>query len=303
MSQRLSRENASHLSQRAQLTCGFITRLAWSPDGRVLALAHGGGLWLWEREFGGSPTRRIEGHSSPVKDVAFSPDSSVIASASSDMTVRLWLVASGQPLHVIRRHSDAVNAVAFSADGQRLASGGADQHIVILDMLDSNGSLIFAGHKAEITSIAFSGDTLASGGWDSTIRLWDVAERRERVTIRCADWIREITVSPDAKLFAAACKDGTLQLIEGSSGAVVRVIQAHEHGADCAAFSPDGALLVSGGRDHQVKVWDVENPSDQPLVTLEGHDKPVLTVAFHPAGELIVSGSGDNTVRLWGLVD
>ena len=50
-----------------------------------------------------------------------------------------------------------------------------------------------------------------------------------------------------------------------------------------------------------LKLWDVQEISDQPLAVLDGHSKPVLTAAFHPGGGLIASGSGDNSVRLWGI--
>ena len=301
--EQITSSNAQRLTQLVQTPCGFISRLNWSPDGKQLALAHGDGLWLWDDAFGGAPTRKLIGHSGPVKDVAFSEDGQVLASASADMTVRLWMTMSGQPLHVLRRHSDGVNAVAFSANGRLLASGGGDQTVFIFDMMDSIGSTALAGHTNEITSVAFGGNTLASGGWDKTVRLWDSIEKRERSVIQFGDWIRDLTASPDEKLLAVSCKDGTVSLIEFASGEVLRTIQAHEHGVDCAAFSPGGALLVTGGRDNTVKLWDLNNSGDEPLVTLEGHTKPVLTVAFHPTANMIASGSGDNSVRLWAIIE
>jgi WD40 repeat protein len=299
--EQISAANAQRITQLVQTPCGFISRLIWSPDGKQLALAHGDGLWLWDDAFGGEPTRKLIGHSAPVKDVAFSSDGQVLASASSDMTVRLWMTMSGQPLHILRRHSNGVNSVAFSANGRLLASGGADQTVFIFDMMDSTGSTALAGHTNEITSVVFGGNLLATGGWDNSVRLWDATEKREISVIPFEDWVRDLSVSADAQYLAAACKDGTVRLIEFASGEVVHIIQAHEHGVDCAAFSPDGSLLVTGGRDHLVKLWDLRAFSDQPVMQFEGHSKPVLTVAFHPTGNMFASGSGDHTARLWAI--
>lgn len=301
MSEPIRTTNAQQLAELAQTRCGFISQLAWSPDGTMLALAHGGGFWVWDNSFGGDPPRVSTGHSGPVKGIAFDPRSQVIATASSDTTVRLWLAASGQAITTVRAHDNAVNAVAFSPNGRMLASAGGDGRIHMLDMVDSTGTLGFDGHSNEITSLAFGENTLASGGWDKTVRLWDVATRSQRAEIALDDWVRDLSASPDRRTVAAACKDGTVRLIDFSSGATTRTISAHEGGADCAAFSPDGQLLVTGGRDHTIKLWDATADSDQPVASLTAHGKPVLTLAYHPAGSMFVSGSGDNTVRLWGI--
>lgn len=302
MSEIINAANAHRLVEQAQTRCGFITRAAWSPDGRTLALAHGGGLWLWRDGFGDVPPQRIEGHSAPVKDIGFDKRSQVIASASSDTTVRLWLVENGQPLHTVRTNAEAVNALAFSKDDHLLVSGGSDKLIHIFDMVDSTGSLGLAGHTNEITCMVFAQNKLlASGGWDNSVRLWDMQTRRQRSVLIFSDWIRDLAASPDGKTVAAACKDGTVPLIDAETGEIQAALEAHEGGVDCLAYSPDGALLATGGRDNTVKLWDMREGKAAFVAALAGHEKPVLTVAFQPMGTLIASGSGDNTLRLWAV--
>ena len=68
---------------------------------------------------------------------------------------------------------------------------------------------------------------------------------------------------------------------------------------EAVAFSPTGALLVSGGADEKVRLWD---PREGKLVkTLDGHTSWVRAVAVSPDGQLIASGGGDGTVRLWNV--
>jgi WD40 repeat protein len=63
------------------------------------------------------------------------------------------------------------------------------------------------------------------------------------------------------------------------------------------AFSPDGARVLSGGRDRTLKLWDAE--SGRLIRTFVGHSDMVWSVAFSPDGTRILSGSEDKTVKLW----
>ncbi|HEU4596717.1 MAG TPA: serine/threonine-protein kinase [Pyrinomonadaceae bacterium] len=64
-----------------------------------------------------------------------------------------------------------------------------------------------------------------------------------------------------------------------------------------AVFSPDGRLLVSGGEDQQVIVWDF--PRRERLKTLTDHTGLVNAVAFSPDGKWFATGSDDQTVIVW----
>ena len=75
------------------------------------------------------------------------------------------------------------------------------------------------------------------------------------------------------------------------------VLRGHEESVWAAAFSPDGARIVSGSCDRTVRVWDAASGAE--LLVLRGHEGAVNAAAFSPDGARIVSGSADKTVRVW----
>ncbi|KAE9383476.1 hypothetical protein BT96DRAFT_45892 [Gymnopus androsaceus JB14] len=75
-------------------------------------------------------------------------------------------------------------------------------------------------------------------------------------------------------------------------------MHGHDHWVSSAAFSPDGARVVSASSDKTLRIWDATTGA-QISDALQGHDDYVTSVAFSPDGTRIVSGSHDKTLRIW----
>ena len=85
-----------------------------------------------------------------------------------------------------------------------------------------------------------------------------------------------------------------------ADGALIRTVSAHSKGTTGVAFTPDGALLVSGGRDRTVKLWRV---SDGALVNTFNQGIRVMSVAVSPDGQVVASGSSNGEIKLWRVSD
>jgi WD40 repeat protein/serine/threonine protein kinase len=96
------------------------------------------------------------------------------------------------------------------------------------------------------------------------------------------------SVETQRALAEAAYAPGTRQLFEGHTNWVWSV-----------AYSPDGRRALSGGRDHQIFLWDVE--TGEQIRRFEGHDDQVLSVTFSPDGATALSASQDHTLILWDV--
>jgi len=297
---------------------GWIWSIAFSPDDRILASAGQDGLIkLWDTDTEECIQSTV-GHSGPIRSISFSPNGQMLATASFDHAVRLWYLNDDSFfIHqhkTLARHENLVWSVTFSPDSMICASAGDDQCIRL--WRTDTGELIrtLHGHNNRVWAAAFSPDgrLLVSGSDDQTLRFWDVATGRSMHILEgYSNQIWTVDYHIGRELLAAGGDNNQIYLWGGSSSLDSQklstkeadklrpctVLTGHSDRVRSVVFSSDSSLLVSGGDDQTVRVWNVEAGTQ--TAALQGHISRIWSVAISPDNKIIASGSEDNTIRLW----
>ncbi len=146
--------------------------------------------------------------------------------------------------------------------------------------------------------LSSDGRTLATGGRDNSVKLWDVATGQEiRTLSRHARPVQAVAYSPDGRTLASASLDMTVKLWEATTGREIRTLRGHAGEIWGVTYSPDGRNLASASVDKTIRLWDAADGRE--IRTLRGHAEGINSVVYSPDGRTLASAGRDNFVKFW----
>jgi RNA polymerase sigma factor (sigma-70 family) len=247
---------------------GGIEAVVFSPDGKWVATgSQDKTVRIWDFPTG-KTIHQLEPKDGMVYGLAVSPDGRTIATGGVRQAIHLWDSATGRKLRSFANPGSWVLRLAFSPDGKWLASRHRDGNPVRLwDVASGKVVRTFGATDQKISSFSFSSDSrlLATGGYDGSVRLWDLATGRQETALtvpqkpeeRPGNWVYHVAFSPDGRSLAAAYMDQSVCLWEVASGNVRTTFTGHRSAPLRVTYSSDGRLLASAGGDRTILVWDV----------------------------------------------
>ncbi|KAJ4719586.1 WD repeat-containing protein [Melia azedarach] len=210
----------------------------------------------------------FESHVDWVNDAVLVNDNTLV-SCSSDTTLKTWnCLSDGTCTRTLRQHSDYVTCLAAAEKNSNIvASGGLGAEVFIWDI------------EAALTPLSKSSDTMEDD---------------------CANGINGSGNSlPITSLRTISSSNSISAHTNQSQGYVPIAAKGHKESVYALAMNDSGTLLVSGGTEKVVRVWDPRSGSK--TMKLRGHTDNVRALLLDSTGRFCLSGSSDSMIRLWDL--
>lgn len=307
-------EDAAQVSGLAEWNEPSVSDLAWTPDGRLLAVSTSNLVHLYDVS-SRQVVRSLYPSLEQVVGISFSPLGGWLLVGSRwgseadgyASGLELWSGPDWRPMGVMYGTTRGLVDMAFAPDNEYFAAAYASP------ISSQNGLDLWLPYSWTISttlqtgilqSVAFSPDGrfLAVSPNRYDVRIFDLVDEiwLAKIPTSFTGAVNTMVFSPDGVSLATGHYDGLVNVWDFRTGARLLSFSTQEV-IQSLAFSPDGRLIATGGsfQNSFVRLWSAG--SGTLLRTLEGHTAGVTNLIFSPNRQFLVSASYDGVLRLWGI--
>ncbi len=240
------------------------------------------------------------GHRGAVYALERTANPHLFLSGSGDGHVVRWDLRSPEKGELVADAVHAVFALHHDVERKLLFIGNENGGLHVIDLVASEEIRLLQAHKRGIFSMTrLTGDRLVCTAGDGSISVWKLPTMElERHIPLCEEKVRGSALSPDGKLLAVACGDGSVRVLETKNFNEKHTIEAHAKGAASVAWHPGKTALVSGGRDGYLRFWRTDK-GYEPLQAFAAHRANIYGIAFNNDASLCATASRDKSVKIW----
>lgn len=242
-------------------------------------------------------TQTRSGHQAAIYDLQLAPDG--FFSAAADGYLVHWHREDVDFGRVVAKvEGGKFLCLATLPDGG-LVAGALDGGVHWLYPEETTRNRHIAHHAKGVFDVIRIEEEVFTVGGDGILTRWSVKEQRSLESLPLsANSLRCLAYSAEHDTLAIGASDGQVYLVGRKDFDLIGQHRANEPSVFCVAFQPGFPRIVSGGRDAQLRFFELAS-SRTPPSEITAHLSTVNDLAFDPTGRYLATASRDKTVKLW----
>ncbi|KAM5573411.1 hypothetical protein ABKV19_013114 [Rosa sericea] len=261
-------------------------------DDRGFLWKIGHGDWAFE----------LQGHKDSVSSLAFSTDGQLLASGSLDGIIQIWDIASGNLKSTLEGPGGGIEWIKWHPRGHVVLAGSEDSAVWMWNADNGSYLNLFSGHGGRVSCGDFTpdGKTICTGSADTTLRIWNPKSGESIHVVQGHPYhttgLTCLTISSDSTLAVTGSEDGSVYIVNITTGKVVSSLVSHLDSVECIGLAPSSPWAATGGMDKKLIIWDLQH--SLPRCTCE-HEDGVTCLTWLGTSRYLATGCMDGNVRLW----
>ncbi len=307
-----ARETVSSTAPIVYVQPPVVTALAFSPDGRTLAVSGNREVLLHSLD-GNTLPKRLAGLSERILSLAFSKDGSLLLAAGGTPArfgeLQLWDVASGQLRRSVTLTGDTIFGASLSPDGTKIAAGCTDNTVRIVDAATGRELYKIGNHENWVLGTIFGvdGRRIVSVGRDRAAKLTDATSgafleninllRGELAAVARHPTKDIVVVGGEDRIPYVYAMDRAKNMKIADDTTLLRKLDRQNGAITALAWSSDGRSIAVAGSGPEVNVYDAG--TGRLVSSAKGHTAGIYTVAFSPDASQLAAAGFDGQVRIY----
>ncbi|KAF1977523.1 WD40 repeat-like protein [Bimuria novae-zelandiae CBS 107.79] len=302
-----------------------VTCLQFDTD-KILTGSDDTNINVYDTKTGALRTR-LEGHEGGVWALQY--EGNTLVSGSTDRSVRVWDIEKGKCTQVFQGHTSTVRCLVIlkptkideDCDGQPIMmpkeeliiTGSRDSSLRVWKLPKPGDKSIIqtgppandhdnpyfiralTGHHHSVRAIAAHGDTLVSGSYDCTVRVWKISTGEVVHRLQGhSQKVYSVVLDTERNRCISGSMDNMVKVWSLDTGACLFTLEGHTSLVGLLDLSHE--RLVSAAADSTLRIWDPEN--GQCKSRLCAHTGAIT--CFQHDGQKVISGS-DKTLKMWNV--
>jgi WD40 repeat protein len=241
----------------------------------------------------------LTGHNDCIYTLEGSGRDHIFYSGAADGMVVEWDLTSPDTGQLIAKLPNSIYSLEYLSDRDQLLIGQNFEGVHLIDLKSRKEIASAKITQAAIFDMMRSKDRIYVGTGDGNLIVLHRNDLSIIAKLKLSDKsLRSISLAAERNVLAAGFSDNSIKLVDIDNFTVLHSLSAHQNSIFTIVYSPDGAYLLSGGRDAHLKIWNVKDGYSL-KESIVAHMYAINNICYHPSGKYFATCSMDKSIKIW----